>query len=113
MPGESEVLLMNEARAWARIGMSFHGVPTCIAGQVNGIQVNIFDERIRLATMQEFLIEAGICTLDELDEKFRANKLEAMQEMRANNEDAVKAAFIKQKIATPDKRLLGPHGEIL
>ena len=112
-PTESEVKLLNEGRAWARVGMSFHGVPTCIANQVPGIAVNIYDLKLRIETMQSLLIEAGVFTAEECDERFREIKLADMQRMRAESEETVKQQQLQQMMAVPDHRILGPNGEPL
>lgn len=111
---ESVVNVLNEARAWARVGMSFHGVPTSLPdGAFDGIKVNIFDEKLHNLTLQKVLIEAGLTTDEDIDELYRELKYNVMKEMRESHEENVKRLKLRQNMALPEKRLLGPDGQPL
>jgi hypothetical protein len=111
---ESQVKLLNEARAWARIPMSFEGVPTCFPdGAFDGVKVDIFSEKIHVSALQKVIIDAGLATQDEIDEVYQTMKTEVMQTIRTEYEDWVRRQTLQQKMALPDKRLLGPDGQVL
>lgn len=112
---ENVVNLLNEARAWARVGMSFHGVPSSLPpGTFDGVTVNIFDERMRAMALQRVLINAGLVTEDEIDELYREIKYEIMHEMRMSYEEHVKRVKLQQQIAVPaPNRIIGPDGRPL
>lgn len=111
---EGQVRLLNEARAWARIPMSFQGVPTCLPdGAFDGVKIDIFSEKMRSSALQKIIIDAGLATLEEIDEVYQNLKVEAMQTIRNDYEDYVKRQKLQQKMALPDKRLFGPNGEVI
>lgn len=111
---ESQINLLNEARAWARIPMSFQGVPTCFPdGAFDGIKVNIFDEKLRNMALQKILIDNGLATQEEIDELYLELKLEVLQDIRRQYEQAVRRHKMEETLALPDKRLFGPDGKVL
>jgi hypothetical protein len=107
---EEQVELMNEARAWARAGMSFYGIPTAYAGQipVRGINVELFDLECKLQVFRELLIESLGIDEEEVESRFRRFKFQAMRHIREVNEAAVRRARMEQFI--PKKQILGPDG---
>jgi hypothetical protein len=111
---EATVKLLNEARAWARIPMSFHGVPTCFPdGAFDGVKVNIFDEKLRNMALQKVLIDAGLTTQEEVDEIYLELKFDTLYNIRTEYQEAVKRQKMQETLALPDKRLYGPNGQIL
>lgn len=113
-PNEMQVALMNEGRAWARIPMSYQGVPTCFPdGAFDGIKVDSFDLKMRIHTMQVLMLKAGICTEEEIEQTFCELKLEALQQIREQYQSVVKLHQAQQMMAIPDKRILGPDGQAL
>lgn len=110
---ELQVDLLNEARAYARAGMSFKGVPEAYANSIPipGMQVELFDMLIWLQTLAEVVAEAGLIGKDDLNEKFRANKLVIMREQRDRHEAQVRKSAIANKFGIVEKPpLLGPDG---
>jgi len=102
---EYGVLLSNEAKDWARVGL-----------QVDGVQVNSLDSKMQIGAVQQLLVEAGVLDKDEIDELYRKLKYEVLHSMREELEPQVKAAKTAAMLGVrPGQRppLLGPHGEIL
>src|ERR1700756_4209738 len=60
---ESEVKLGNEARAWARAGMNFHGVPFGLP--FPGITVELFDLELKFELLQQIVLDHEMITWDE------------------------------------------------
>lgn len=115
IPNESQVDLMNEARAWARVGMNFFGIPTAYAGTipVNGIHVELFDLECKFQVLREMVIELAGIDEEELEERFRKFKLTAMRNIREQNEAAVRSQRAAEMLRIAKKPLLGPDGNPL
>lgn len=96
---EHEVLLVNEYREWARIGMG--------TGQVTGD--NPFDIQIKVAALTEFLHEKGLLDIDELNEFFVRFKVDKMSKIRQENQEQVKRA----RLGLGPSGLIGPNGQPL
>lgn len=113
VPDELQVELYNEARAWARAGMNFMGVPSAYAGTipVRGINVELFDLECKFQVVREMLIELMGVDEDELEIRFRKFKLMAMRNIRSANEDKVKRERVEQIV--PKKQIFGPGGQPL
>lgn len=111
-PDELQVSLLNEGRAWRRLGMDFRGIPApLMGGPYAGVSVEIWDLQHHISALEDILVTAGIATRDELDDKMRETKLQAMRRIREQSEEMVRRARMKERIAMPQKPgLLGPDG---
>lgn len=116
LDSESQVKLLNEARAYARAGMSFLGIPSAYANAipVPGIQVELVDVLMWLETMKELLGELVGISEAELNERFRENKLALLQHIREQNEENVRKQKVANSLGIVEKpSLLGPDGSPL
>lgn len=110
-PTKSQVDLINEARAWARAGMSFFGIPTAYKDTVPiaGINVELFDLECKFQAVRSMLVEKLDMDEDEFEEMFRETKLEAMRGIREQNEAAVRRERMRSLIPAKPP-ILGPDG---
>lgn len=107
---ESEVDLHNEVVFWNKHEWRIQGIPdSFMGGPVPGIGVNLLRVDWVQQALIQYLLDEGIIDEDKLNEKFRQIKLEVLQNMRREQEAKMNAP----EIAVPDKRLLGPNGEVL
>jgi len=99
-------------RAWGRLGLSYQGLPTVLAGgPFSGIHVDPFDTDMARIAIQQLLVEKGVLTELELDEKFRELKYTRMQKMREENEAKVKEMKTRAALGlNPNQPILGPDG---
>lgn len=111
-PDQLHVDLLNEGRAWRRLDMDFRGIPSALmGGPYAGVGVEIWDLQHHISALEELLVTAGIATRDEIDDKFRETKLQAMRHIREESEEMVRRARMKERIAMPNRPgLLGPDG---
>lgn len=113
LDSELQVRLLNEARAYARAGMSFAGIPASYANHIPipGIQVELVDVLVWLETAKELLCELSGLSKYELDERFRDNKLALLQSIREENEARVRKHRVASSLGIVEKPgLLGPDG---
>jgi hypothetical protein len=101
---EYGVLLSNEAKDWARVGLA-----------PDGVAVNSLDSKMQIDAVQQLLVEAGILDKDEIDELYRKLKYEVLHNMRQELEPQIREAKTAAMLGVNPKgpRLLGPHGEQL
>lgn len=112
LDSESQVDLLNEARAWNRAGMNYHGLPFGFPGQ--GIPVEILDLLIWVEAMKDVVIELSGISEFEFEEKFRERKLGLLQQVRGKHEDRVRRQRVASSIGIVEKPpLLGPDGRPL
>lgn len=114
-PTKLEIELLNEARAWARAGMNFHGVPRAYDGviRVPGINVELFDLECKMQVFRQALIDIVGIDEQDLEERFREYKLSIMRHIREMNEAAVRRSRMEASLAIPKKPLFGPDGRPL
>lgn len=110
-----QVEVLNEGRAWARAGMNFQGVPAAYQGviPVTGINVELVDMLMWLEAMKELLLEISDISEFDIQERFRAKKLEFLQAIRNANEEKVKSQRIRNQIGLAQKGIIGPDGRRL
>jgi hypothetical protein len=89
-----------ELKKWDELGMKAMG--TLPESPFPGIGVEIFHMELSQNTLVECLIEKGIFTREELDEKFKQHKLDRLVDIREMNEEQVKEARRRQQIAIGD-----------
>ena len=104
-----EIALKEELQRWEILGMRAGGVPAGF--QAPGISVEIFELEMRLHTAINLLIEKGIITQEEADEKYQQNMLDRLTAIREANEEQIKKARMAQQIAVAQKSILGPNGQ--
>lgn len=110
LDSELQVELLNEARAWARIGMNFRGVPTSLAHLTPGIQVELVDIMCWFEVMRDIVIEMSDIELFEFEEKFRERKLLTLRTIREQNEANIKKQRLVNQFGIVEKKVLGPDG---
>lgn len=115
LDSESQVELLNEGRKYARIGMSFFGVPAAYNGviPVRGIAVELVDLLMWLQAAKEVIMEKLDFSEFEFEELYRTKKLEFLRNIREANEENIKRARTEQMMAVAKKPLLGPDGNPL
>lgn len=113
---ETQVALLNEARAFARAGMSFMGVPAAYEGVIKlpGIKVELVDLLMWLEALKDIILEISDYTEFDLDEKYREHKLDLLRGVRHYNEETVKRKRAAARLGIVEKPgLLGPDGQPL
>jgi hypothetical protein len=113
---ELQVQLMNEARAWARAGMSFHGIPAAYRDQIpiQGINVELFDLECRVHVLCEILVEMFNVDGNEIDERYGKFKLMALRNIREENEANVRRQRAANALGIAQKKpIIGPDGQPL
>lgn len=111
---ESIINLINEGRAYARINMSFLGLPQSLMnGPFPGIPVEIYDLFLRVSVLQEIILEQLDITKDEIDERFRVMKYNGLRSIREEVEPQLRKQRLEQQLGVGRKPLLGPNGEML
>lgn len=116
LDSELQIQLMNEGRAWARLGMSFQGIPAAYQGVIPrpGIAVELVDLLSWMETMRGVLVELSGMTAFDFEEKFREFKLNFLREIRLATEERVKKERVVSSIGIVEKPgLLGPDGQPL
>lgn len=109
LDSESQVMLLNEGRAWSRAGMNWHGIPMNFPG--NGIPVEIVDLLIYIEVMKPMLLQLTDTTEFELEEAFREKKLKMLTTIRGRHEDRVRKQRVANTLGIVEKPpLLGPDG---
>lgn len=110
LDSESQVRLINEARAWARVGMNFTGVPAGFPA--TGIPVELVDLLVWAQVVREIVIELAGITEFEYEEKFREAKFELLNSIRVRHEDEVKKRRVADQLGIVQRPpLLGPDGQ--
>jgi len=108
-----EVDLHNEIVHWNKHEWTIQGVPDSFLGLgPPGIGVNLLHLDWLQQALIEFLIDMDIINEDELDERLRKTKTRILQKIRREQEE-IMAREAGPQILTPDKRILGPNGEII
>lgn len=114
LDSELQVMLLNEARAWARAGMSFNGIPAAYQNVIPkpGIAVELVDLLIWLQVIKDVVVELSDISEFDFEEKFRERKLSFLQEIRFANEANIRKARVANSIGIVEKPpLLGPDGQ--
>ena len=110
---ENQVKIINESRAWARLGQVFHGIPSPMSGMVPGISVEIFDQNCRMQAIEELIVESSWVNREEIDDRHRRIKYEIMHELRMGFEEDLKKQQAQAIVRPTKPPIIGPHGEIL
>lgn len=110
----SQVEILNEGRRYARAGMSFMGVPAAYQGKlpIPGISIELVDLFMWLKAAKKLIQSYCDVSEFEFEEAYRAEKIDFLRTVREANEEAVKQAELRSKMAIAEKPgLLGPDGQ--
>lgn len=111
---ESLVNLLNEARAYARAGMSFNGIPAAMSGGPwSGLNVEIYDLEVRTLLLQNIIQEQFGISDDDINRQFRELKYKLLHDVRIAVEPDIKRARLEAQVGVQKSRIVGPHGELL
>lgn len=115
LDSESQVELLNEGRRYARLGISFAGIPASHMGHipVPGIPIELVDLLMWLEAVKQIILDTTPQLSEfDLEEVYREKKLEFLRSIREANEEQIKKARTQQQIAVATKPgLLGPDGQ--
>ena len=103
--------LAIEMVRWNRMGMIAQGVPTSLSDAAPGIPIEILETSLKTQNMMEVLLEKGILTEEEVNERYCIMAEEFFRKTREANEERIR----RQRIAAGvgKKTLFGPNGEVL
>lgn len=102
--GQLECDLVNEMKAWQRVGMPLVGIPDCLIDKLPlmGMNVDLLDVSFKIDLLAQLVIGKGIVTEDELNEMFMTMKLERLKKAREGFEMVQKIQAIRAPIFGPD-----------
>lgn len=110
----SEVDLHNEVVRWNKHDWAIQGIPSSFIGLgPPGIGINLLQLDFVQTALIKFLVEMDIINEDELNDKLRVVKTERLTKIREAQEKIMAREEAAAKLVVPDKRIIGPNGEVL